>query len=304
MKLASVSVVVPTHERPNKLTRLLASLDTLSDYPKEVVVVSDSNDETTGSLLKNWRENSHRFEARSYLQSGGTGPAVSRNTGASYANGDIIAFIDDDCVAEPNWLSNLVHGIHLENGVVGVGGRVIPLRPSLISKYYSRYRILEPPDSLEYLVSANCCYSKDAMLNVGGFDEDISKPGGEDVGLSLKLSNSGWRFGFVSDAVVRHDFREGILDFCKTFSNYGRGCRTVTNKYGISQSEATGSYAAFGGYGYGSLAPSRIGPDELLREAYSTYKSAMKEGGIQQALAFPALRVLQRLSYYHGWMND
>src|SRR3990172_8237485 len=73
-----------------------------------------------------------------------------------------------------------------------------------------------PPPPRLYLVGANCCYRGDAVLDGGGFDEDIPRPGGEDIGLSVKLSRAGWEFGVVGGAIVYHDYRIDILDFLRT----------------------------------------------------------------------------------------
>lgn len=108
---------------------------------------------------------------------------------------------------------------------------MLPIGNDIYSKYYTFHRILEPPQSKKYLVSANCIYWRDPVMKVGGFDEDISKPGGEDVGLSFKLYNLGYRFGFEEKAVVYHDYRASLKNFAKTFYNYGSGCRLVTEKY-------------------------------------------------------------------------
>jgi len=121
--------------------------------------------------------------------------------------------------------------MYTEGQILGVGGRVLPRESDLLSRYYTFHRILEPPKSLLYLVSANCCYDRHAILSVGGFDEEVRRPGGEDVGISFKLSKAGYRFAFAEDAIVYHDYRNNLLDFVRTFRNYGIGCRQVTDKH-------------------------------------------------------------------------
>lgn len=159
------------------------------------------------------------------------GPAKARNLGLAEASGDVVAFTDDDCVVDERWLINLVAPLDIERGVIGVGGSVSPLNNDLVSRYYTFHHILEPPPSLLYLVTANCCYLRAPILEVGGFETDLSFPGGEDVALSFKLYKQGYRFAMAEDAVVYHDYRRDLRNFYRTFQNYGLGCRYVTDKY-------------------------------------------------------------------------
>jgi GT2 family glycosyltransferase len=91
------------------------------------------------------------------------------------------------------------------------------------------HRILEPPSSLSYLVTANCIYRRAALSRVGGFNEVVKTAGGEDPGLSFALGDLGYQFAFEPGAVVRHKYRESFRDFARTFFRYGRGCRLVVD---------------------------------------------------------------------------
>ena len=68
-------------------------------------------------------------------------------------------------------------------------------------------------------------------MEVGGFDENHRYPGGEDNGLSFKLANLGYRFGFEKRMIVIHDYRTSIPSFLKTFFRYGKGCAQITQLY-------------------------------------------------------------------------
>jgi len=228
----STSVIVPTFNRRRKLIRLLDSLDRLEgDYLREVIVVDDcSKDDTTPAVLQ-WIEGDHGFALKYLRMDVNEGPAIARNIGMREASGALVAFTDDDCVADPHWLVNLVRPLDIENNVIGVGGTVLPMNSHVIARYYTFHHILEPAPSLLYLVTANCCYVRDLALGAGGFDSDLPMPGGEDVALSFRLYKRGYRFVMAGDAVVYHDYRKGIRDFYRTFVNYGTGCRYVTKKY-------------------------------------------------------------------------
>ena len=190
----------------------------------------------------------------------------------------------------------------IHDKIIGVGGKVLPIRDDMISRYYSYYKILEPPSSLDYLVSANCCYFRDEVLDVGGFEEDIRKPGGEDVGLSFKLARKGWRFDKAEDAIIFHDYRSSVRDLGRTFWNYGQGCRRVTARYLVESEADLGTKSApRGGYGYGPLSPAKITPGILTRDTLAEFRSLQAERSGSEVVAFSTLRLVQRLAYYYGW---
>lgn len=223
--------MIPTRNRRIRLERLLGSVDRLRGLrPDEVVVVDGRSRDSTPEFLREWGAAPHSFDPVIVSQTDGTGPGHGRNLGMESTSADIVAFADDDCIVDPNWLGSLVSPIDTSRRIVGAGGRVLPTDIDWISRYYAYYRILEPPPSMLYLVTANCAYSRREALAVGGFDGSIPTPGGEDVALSIRLRRAGWTFKYVPDALVRHEFRPDVLDFLRTFRNYGRGCRQATDR--------------------------------------------------------------------------
>jgi glucosyl-dolichyl phosphate glucuronosyltransferase len=120
-QVPDISVVVCTHT-PRRLALLRECVESLaagSQRPAEVIVVVDSNP----GLL-------HRLCAGDFtgvviIPSDGTGVSMARNTGITAARGDVVAFIDDDAVADADWLRELGRPF-ADPGVVAVGGRILP----------------------------------------------------------------------------------------------------------------------------------------------------------------------------------
>jgi hypothetical protein len=101
--LPLVSVVIPVYNRPAEIAECLASLQTL-DYPAEkieVIVVDDASRDHTAAVVR-------RFDVRLMVQPNNMGQSAARNVGVAAANGEIIAFLDSDCIAEKGWLRELV----------------------------------------------------------------------------------------------------------------------------------------------------------------------------------------------------
>lgn len=218
-----VGVVVATHNRRSLLRGCLDCLFRQTIPPTEIVIVDDGSEDGTPRLLAGMRD-----RVRVIRNEVSRGPAAARNQGWRQASCEFIAFTDDDCEQADDWLHAL--GQRLDNApphIAGVGGRVLSAAPGAIGEYMTLFRILEPPSSLDYLVTANCIYRRAALQCVDGFDERVRQPGGEDPGLSLKLAKKGFSFEFKPNAVVRHHYRESALDFARTFFRYGKGCRLV-----------------------------------------------------------------------------
>ena len=218
----SVSVVIPTFNRKHSLLRALSSLP--SDV--EVIVVDDGSSDGTEHAVYGAKHPRLVFVGQE-----NRGPAAARNAGLAIASAPYVAFTDDDCVPVPPWPWPLVERLEQEDErVAGVGGAVRPLNEGVLSRYYTFHRILEPPPTCAYLVTANCTYRLAQVLAVGGFDATIRQAGGEDPDLSMRIRASGFRFVFEPRGIVLHDYRESLRDFVRTFYRYGRGCGYVMDK--------------------------------------------------------------------------
>src|SRR5438046_2466957 len=129
-----VSVVVATHNRPERLGALLDTLSaqTLPRDAFEVIVVNDASTDGTAEFL---RERGQRDDLplRSVHRERSQGPAVARNEGWRAARAPLVAFTDDDCIVGPRWLESAVAVAKEHPGAI-VQGRTDP-----IPEEYPRY---------------------------------------------------------------------------------------------------------------------------------------------------------------------
>lgn len=104
-KMASnYSVIIPTHRRANLLERSLASVKAAAmGHSLEVVVISDTADEMTERVCRQWLDPSDIYVRRN----GSSGPSESRNLGLSLATGQIVLFLDDDDAWHPQILNEI-----------------------------------------------------------------------------------------------------------------------------------------------------------------------------------------------------
>ncbi|MHA1755971.1 MAG: glycosyltransferase [Promethearchaeota archaeon] len=238
MKPKKISIVVPTYNRVNLLERLLISFDKLIEFPEEIIIVNDGSEDQTIDLLKEWESHPHEFTTIVFNNPKSQGPGMARNIGIMLSSGDGIAFTDDDCIVSTNWIK-MIKNSNRWNGekIAGIGGRVLPFRKGVISRYFTFHRILEPPKYCQYLVTANACYYREKLLEVDGFDATHRYPGGEDNGLSFKLAKLGYKFQYERKMIVVHDYRTSIPNFIKTFFRYGKGCAEISYKYFSNKNE-------------------------------------------------------------------
>ncbi len=221
----SVSVVIPTYERPHRLSRCLEALAQVdsAQIDLEVVVVDDgSRTPPTGEV----EAFADRIDVRLHSQSN-TGPAVARNVGARIARHRLLAFTDDDCMPHVEWVGALTAPLD-DDAAALIGGRTVDgvrRMPTAASQYLieALYRWQTDHPTGAFWTSNNLACSRDSFLDVGGFDESFPLPAGEDRELGVRWARSGRPLRRAPDAVVDHHHDMGLVGFWRQHRNYGRG---------------------------------------------------------------------------------
>lgn len=108
----NVSVIIPTRNRAPLLENCLERLVPLLGRDDEVIVVDNGSNDDTKVVVLNYYE---KFSVR-YLTEPNRGPSFARNLGISHANSEILAFLDDDCLVSPHWLSEIKRTCKKEAG--------------------------------------------------------------------------------------------------------------------------------------------------------------------------------------------
>ena len=130
------SVVVPTYNRAALLLQVLRSLAAQrTEAPFEIIVVDNGSTDGT-------RQVAAAFPGVRYVRETRPGSSAARNAGIAASRGEVIAFLDDDVVAEPDWLEALRCAYAALPDAWCIGGRVILRLPD------SRPRWLDPPSAL------------------------------------------------------------------------------------------------------------------------------------------------------------
>jgi GT2 family glycosyltransferase len=212
----AVSIVIPTHseQRWNALVRTIASARSQTYAPAEIVVVVDHNP----ALYRRARRDLAGVTVLENLYAQGV--SGNRNTGAFHTSTSLIAFLDDDTVACPEWLEYLVQAVAADPAVVGAGGGIDPAwegaRPTWMPEEFlwavggSYAGMPTTTAPIRNVWSASMIVRRDTFLSVGGFRTGFGKLGNrnrpEDTELCLRMSAlAGGHWMYVPAAVIRHE---------------------------------------------------------------------------------------------------
>ncbi|MFF4166132.1 glycosyltransferase [Streptomyces sp. NPDC001741] len=239
------TVVVATRERPAQLARALESL-LAQDHPDFDVVVVDNAPATTATrdlIASVYGERGVRY-AREPVP----GLAAAHNRGIAVAESDVLAFTDDDVIADPHWLSALTLPFGEDPGLACVTGLILPARlgtPAQVlleshggfAKGFAarRYDPARPPadeplfpfTAGRFGSGANMAFRAGPLKAVGGFDPATGTGtparGGDDLYAFVRLLAEGYPLLYTPEAIVWHHHRESWRDLCGQAYGYGAG---------------------------------------------------------------------------------
>lgn len=225
----AVSVIIPSYNSSQYIRRCLSSLrDQECDIDFEVILVDSSND-GTGEIVKK------EFpEIMVIRRSERTFVGRARNFGIEKARGEIILFLDTDCIAPCDWVDRM-YGAIKNSKADGVGGALENGTPSSITGtvgYYleffrffpdNNYKPYNELEKTSFLVGANCGFKKVLFDNnkyYDGFDE--SKVG-EDFYFCWQLSQQSNKLVFAPGISVKHHNKTGLAEVMKYQYKFGIG---------------------------------------------------------------------------------
>ena len=164
--MKKISIVVPTYNRPHLLHKCLQSLisQNFNKNEYEIIVVSDGPDETTEEKVSEYKGSLVTiFYCSLPIKQG---PAAARNRGWKSAKGILVAFTDDDCIPDDNWLKEIWNFYNHEQNIAYTGKVIVPISkpPTDFELNTSRLEVAE-------FVTANCICTKESLIKVKGFDE-------------------------------------------------------------------------------------------------------------------------------------
>lgn len=223
-----VSVVVCSYNGSKTLDGCLQSLRELNYPDYEVILVNDGSTDRVPEIAA-------RYDYIRYHSQPNRGLSVARNVGMELALGDIIAYTDDDCFADPDWLYYLVAKL-LETGATGVGGpNLLPTDDGPVAACVSASpgtpaHILIDDNVAEHVPGCNMAFWADRLRAIGGFDPAYTKAG-DDVDVCWRLQAEGDVIVFAPAAMVWHHRRATVEAYLKQQRGYGEAEGLLKRKH-------------------------------------------------------------------------
>jgi len=226
-----VSVVIATYARSKSLLRCLEALaaQTLPRDAFEVVVCDDGSPEPVAPTLAHFEERI----ALTVVRKTRGGPAAARNEGARHASGQLLAFTDDDCIPEEDWLESLLGRLDRHPGHL-IGGSIVNLLPddpyatatqsitSCVYDYYARH-----PETRRLYITANLAVPTIRFWVLDGFSEQYQHAAGEDYDFCARWSEAGFPDVYAPEAAVGHSHGHTLRTFWRQHFGYGRALLRV-----------------------------------------------------------------------------
>jgi GT2 family glycosyltransferase len=222
-----VSVVVCSYNGERTLDECLRGVKNL-DYPDyEIIVVDDGSKDATACIAQ--------MHGVRLISTANHGLSAARNTGLEAAQGDIIAYIDDDAMPDPHWLRYLALTF-MNTDYAGVGGPNLPppdeygTAQCVSQAPGGPIHVLLTDQEAEHIPGCNMAFRRAALQRVAGFDPRF-RIAGDDVDICWRLQEAGFTIGYHPSALVWHRRRGSVKRFWTQQLNYGRAEALLEQKW-------------------------------------------------------------------------
>ncbi len=242
----SISVIICTRDRTTQLATCLQHLTALQ-YPNYELLVVDNAPKTndTAELIKH--EYGHLANVR-YVREDRPGLSRARNCGLQHAQGEIVAYIDDDERADPHWLTELVGGFSLIDNIACVTGMILPAEiETKAQEWFEQFGGHSKGRSFESVIfnttthavqdplfpappfgaGGNMAFRAATLRALGGFDPLLgagsAARAAEETALFYDLLMAGYSLVFRPTAIVRHTHYREYTQLKQQLYGYGTG---------------------------------------------------------------------------------
>ncbi len=224
------SIIIPV-KNDNRILRCVQSiLNQLAYSESSEIIIVDNNSTSINvrNLLKN-------LPVKIYVEER-PGLAAAVNCGLIHATGEYLVRIDADCLAEDNWLEELLKPFS-DTRIGAVGGAVLKENGTSMIEIASRGLVVGdqyepqylPMFDAPYVVTANAAYRMNVIRQIGGFDDEFIS--GSDVDISWRIILAKYLICTAPRAVVYHPSRPTVRKYFYQFYNYGLGHALLFKKY-------------------------------------------------------------------------
>jgi GT2 family glycosyltransferase len=273
-----ISVVICSHNGGATIEESLRGATAL-DYPRyEVLVVDDGSHDDTAAIAA-------RFPVR-LIRTEHAGLSAARNAGLDAASGELVAYMDDDCVPDRDWLRYLAVTF-MSTPHAAVGGPNVPPPDGPIAACVAEApggptHVLVSDREAEHIPGCNMAFRKGVLDELGGFDPQF-RVAGDDVDICWRLQDAGWTIGFSPAAMVWHRRRSSVRAYLRQQRAYGEAEGLLERKW--PERYNLGGHLRWNGRVYGGSTPA-IRPRQRWRIYYGTWGSGLFQSVYERAPSF------------------
>jgi glycosyltransferase involved in cell wall biosynthesis len=200
-----ISIIIPIYNNEGYVEKLLQSLFNQSyEHDFEIITIDNKSIDKSKEIINKYKNKITILEENEKI-----GPGATRNKGIEYSKGNILAFIDSDCIADKNWLKNGVESMKKSNAdLIGGAVKFYFSKKSTASEYFDSISHFQFKKSLEKKKSTgtgNLFTYKKVFNEIGYFPETLS---GEDLAWTNKAYNAGYKLIYSDDVIVYHPARK------------------------------------------------------------------------------------------------
>lgn len=211
-----ISIIIPSKNAEKTIKECLKSVFDQNFKGKYEVIVVDSSIDKTPEIAS-------KFSIKLIVEDKDRGPGAARNLGVKKSKGNIVVFLDSDCVVPRNWLKNLLTPFLEENVACVVGAYKTKNKENLIARFsgyeiQQRHEIMGQKKYVNFAGSYNCAYKRDIFMKFGGFDEKFKE--GEDAELSFRIADK-YKIVFQQSSFVYHYHVDTLKGYIKEKFNRG-----------------------------------------------------------------------------------
>ncbi len=229
-----VSVVVPVRNGAATIAECLGALldQTYPSDRVEIIAVDNASTDRTAQLIR-------RLPVR-YVYEPLIGRSHARNRGIESSRGEVVAFTDDDCVADRGWLVALIARFDSDE-VSSVAGEIESFAPQTAAQRYAQAHYpshqsvvlaLDEP----FAITANVAFRRDVFARIGVFDPAFVTA--EDVDFGWRFFAAGLKMAYAPAATVAHRTRPNAWQLFRQQAGYGYGRAILRERYGLRRGYA------------------------------------------------------------------
>jgi len=226
-----ISVIICTYNRDKFIGKSLECIyeQSLDKSFYETIVIDNNSTDNTADIIKSFISQHSGLSMR-YVFESNKGLSFARNRGMKEAKGQILTYVDDDAEAVPNFLESIYQLMKEKPGVIGIGGKVMPVYPGgtepvWMNKYLNGFvgRVdfgtnpLPFNKKMKYPAGCNMTYRKEILQKAGGFNNKLTFRS-DDKYIFYQVSKISSNIYYLPQAMVYHNIDQQRL----TFENFKR----------------------------------------------------------------------------------